>query len=363
LDALLKRDPKNVKAAVFQARVFRTQGNTPEALESLSDALELQPDDESLRITYARLLVDAKRYEDAREQFERLVRDAPDNVDVRHALGLLLMQTNHMAEARGQFEKLVKMGQRRDTSYYYLGQIAESENETDKAIAAYRHVDRGEQYLNAQIRIALLLAESGDLAAARGHLHALPQGSPADSVRVYRAEAEVLARVERHKDAMKVYDMALEEHPGNGDLLYARAMLATKLDRMDILERDLREILSRDPDNADALNALGYTLADRSQRYEDALVLIKRALQLKPDDFYVLDSMGWVMYRLQRYPEAIEYLRRAIALQNDPEIAAHLGEVLWVTGDHKGAQEVWEAALESTPDDERLLEVIKRFRP
>ncbi len=162
---------------------------------------------------------------------------------------------------------------------------------------------------------------------------------------------------------MTVYDAALGEYPQNSDLLYARAMLAEKLDMLDVLEQDLREILSKEPNNADALNALGYTLADRTDRHEEALELIKRAYELRPNDHYVVDSMGWVMYRLGRYDEALKFLRRALELKNDPEVAAHLGEVLWVMGDKKAAREIWNTALESTPDDKRLLDVIKRFSP
>jgi tetratricopeptide (TPR) repeat protein len=160
---------------------------------------------------------------------------------------------------------------------------------------------------------------------------------------------------------MAVYDRALVEHEGNQDLLYARAMLAERLDRIDILEADLNSILSKDPDNADALNALGFTLADRTDRYEEALVLIERAISIKPDDFYIVDSMGWVLYRLGRYEESLTYLQRALVLSNDPEVAAHLGEVLWVMGKRDAAREVWDTALQTTPEDQRLLEVIKRF--
>lgn len=182
-----------------------------------------------------------------------------------------------------------------------------------------------------------------------------------EAVRVYRAEAEILTNADRLNEAIEVYSLALDEFPENSDLLYARAMLAEKLDRLDVLEADLRSILSREPNNAEALNALGYTLADRTDRYDEALELIKQALALQPDDYYIVDSMGWVMYRMGRHQESIEHLRRAMTLSDDSEIAAHLGEVLWVTGDKQEAQEIWNTALESTPDDERLLDVIKRF--
>ena len=140
-------------------------------------------------------------------------------------------------------------------------------------------------------------------------------------------------------------------------------MLAEKMDMLNIVEEDLRAILAKEPDNSQALNALGYTLADRTDRYQEAYDLIKHALSLEPNSYYFLDSMGWVLYRLGRHEEAINYLRKAMALTQDPEVAAHLGEVLWVDGDKKEAKKVWETALKQTPEDSKLIDVIKRFSP
>jgi len=354
-------DPDDQQSIIIHARLLQRQGNTAAALDSLGQALERRPDAESVRLTYARLLVDAKRYDEARQQFERLSRDAPDNSDVRYALGLLLMQTNHLDAAEEQFRELISRRERVETSYYYLGQIAESRQDFDAALEAYEHVDEGEHRLNAQIRTAVLLADQDNVSAARAHLQGLRGDNVQEAIRIYRAEAEILAERERFQEAMLVYDGALDEFPDDTDLLYARAMLAEKMDLLQVLERDLRSILSREPNNADALNALGYTLADRTERYEEAYDLIKRAYDLKPEDHYIVDSMGWVLYRMGRYEEAVQHLRRAMELNDDPEIAAHLGEVLWVMGKKDAAREVWDTALKSTPDDKRLLDVMKRF--
>ncbi|MEX0951452.1 MAG: tetratricopeptide repeat protein, partial [Gammaproteobacteria bacterium] len=165
-----------------------------------------------------------------------------------------------------------------------------------------------------------------------------------------------------YADAMSVYDAALIDNQ-NIDLLYARAMLAEKMDRLEILERDLGKILEQDPDHVQALNAYGYTLADRNVRLDEAVEYIKRALELRPNDFYILDSMGWALYRMGRFDEAIDYLRQALAINNDAEVAAHLGEVLWVKGERDAARKIWESALDATPDDERLLRVMQRLDP
>ena len=361
LESLLSIDPNHERGAVFYARVLQQTGNITAALETLERSLEKNQDSQAVRMTYARLLVDAKHYDEARQQFEVLTEQAPDNVDVRYALGLLLLQTNYPQEAKIHFEFLTDFPERRVTAYYYLGQIAETADDLEAARAAYSRVDRGEHFLNAHIRIAVILAKLGETEKARQHLDGIPRQDAEQDIRIYRAEAEILSRNDQLEDAMDVYDRALDEYAGQADLLYARAMLAEKLDRLDILERDLRAILSEEPDHAEALNALGFTLADRTDRYDEALVLLERALELKPDDFYVIDSMGWVLYRVGRLEEAIEYLRRAFSISEDPEVAAHLGEVLWVMGRKEAAREIWDTALQTTPDDEMLLEVIKRF--
>jgi tetratricopeptide (TPR) repeat protein len=354
-------DPSSERVAVFQAQLLQQQKKNAAALEALGAFLRDNPDANNARLTYARLLVDAKRYEDARVEFQRLAEATPENKDIAYALGLLLLQTNDMEQSEAQFRKLVDDPDRRYTAWFYIGQIAESRQDIQGAIDAYHHVDRGEHHVNAQVRAAMLMAERGDIKEARQHLHALRGRNRQESVRIFRAEAEMLASRELLTDAMTVYDDALEEFPQDGGLLYARAMLAVRLDRIEQVEADLRDILSREPDNADALNALGYTLADRTERFEEAHELIRRAYELKPDNHYVVDSLGWVLYRMGRLDEAIKYLRRAMELQADPEVAAHLGEVLWVAGDQEGAKEVWNTALKAQPEDKRLLDVLKRF--
>jgi len=358
---VLELDPDDQQTLIIYARLLQRQGKTDEAIGTLKSALARHPDADRVRLTYARLLVDGKQYEEALEQFGRLSRRAPDNADVRYAYGLLLLQTNQTDQAEIQFKELVRQRERVPLAYYYLGQIAESREDIEGALAAYRKVTDGEHRLNAQIRAAVLLAESGRLVQARAHLQGLRSDNNQQAIRIYRAEAEILAKRKDYGEAMGVYNGALEEFPNDTDLLYSRAMLAEKMDDIALLESDLRAILAREPNNADALNALGYTLADRTERYEEAYELVKRAYELKPDDHYVVDSMGWTLYRMGRLQEALQHLRRAMALNGDPEIAAHLGEVLWVMGDKKAAREIWDTALRDTPDDPRLLDVKKRF--
>jgi len=173
-------------------------------------------------------------------------------------------------------------------------------------------------------------------------------------------EAEILDQAGRQEQALAVYGSALEAFPDEPDLRYGRAMLAVKMDRIDDAERDLRGIIDANPEHADALNALGYTLADRTDRYQEAQGYIEQAHRLKPDEASILDSMGWVNFRLGQYEVALDYLRQALARMNDGEIAAHLGEVLWAMGRQAEAREVWEKATKDHPDHAYLRDVVER---
>ncbi len=332
------------------------------ALDWLERAIAKNTDDFGLRLIYARLLADSNRYEEARVQFTILAAKTPDNSDVLYALGLLNLQANRIDAARENFQKLRSLKVRGDDATFYLAQIAESREQVSDALDLYRAVEKGSNHFQSQIRIALILSSRDEIVDARAHLHAIVPENDEQKLHLVQAEGEILAQHERFDDAMAVYDHALVDHY-DMELLYTRAMLAEKIGQLDVLEEDLRAILEREPENAQALNALGYTLADHTDRYEEAHELIERALALNPDDFYILDSMGWVLYRLGRLGEAIEYLKRAREIKDDPEVAAHLGEVLWVMGDKDAARDIWDSALKDTPDDQRLLDVIERLMP
>lgn len=363
LERVLEQDPGNDAAALLFAQVLQDQNRTERALDYLAQVLAANPDNLPLRTAYARMLVHGKRYDAALAEFETLARRAPDNSDIRFAHALLLLQTNRNSDAREAFTALLADPNRALTAHYYLGQIAEVEEQPAVARGHYEKVDRGQHYLDAQVRIAVLLAEAGKLSAAREHLHGIAADTDTAIVRLYRVEAELLNQAGLGEAALSTFDRGLQELPGNVELLYSRAMQGERLGQVDILERDLRSILDQDPKHAQALNALGYTLADRTDRYQEAYGYIKQALELRPDDYYILDSMGWVLYRLGRLPEALEYLQRAAAKSQDPEVAAHLGELLWVMGDRAAAREVWNNALQASPDAKKLLDVIKRFDP
>ena len=362
LEKLLMLVPDNQNAITSYISILQKQGDIDTAVDWLENSLSKDEDNFDLRMIYARLLTDAKRFNDARQQFEILIGIKPDDLDVLYALGLLSLQVKQLDASEKYFLRLSELGQSSDEASYYLGRIAEEKGDLERAGIWYQGVQQGDNYLDAQIRAGMLLAKQGKVEEARLHLRAIQIQTPDQENLIIQAEGELLVEEKRYEDAIEVYNKAIADSY-NADLLYARAMLAERMDRLDILESDLRTILENDPKNAQALNALGYTLADRTNRYEEAYGYIKQALELNPNDFYILDSMGWVLYRLGRLEESVEYLNKALDARRDPEIAAHLGEVLWVKGDKEAAKTIWDTALQETPEDDRLLDVIKRFNP
>ncbi|MCG8325380.1 MAG: tetratricopeptide repeat protein, partial [Thiotrichales bacterium] len=360
LERVLVLEPGDNNVALSYVSILQRQDKANEAIQWLEKNLDQQQDDFNLRLIYARMLADTKQFDAARREFELLATQAPNNADVLYALGLLYLQASRMDESERYFTRLTNTSQHVDEANYYLGRIAEERNELEQAGSWYQGVQKGENYFDAQIRLSLILAKQDKIDDARKHLQSVRARTKREKSLLIQAEGELLTGQKRYEDAMTVYSNALNENY-DADILYSRAMLAEKMDRLDILEQDLKQIIEKEPDNAQALNALGYTLADRTERYHEAYEYIKRALDVSPNDFYILDSMGWVLYRLGRLDEAVVYLRRAMALRQDPEIAAHLGEVLWVMGDKELAREVWETALKETPEDTRLLDVCNKF--
>ena len=362
INKVLTLRPGWVDAIIIRARIYIANGQRTTARHYLEQAVDNDSDNVVLRLSYGRLLIDLNQPEQAREQFQWLVDNMPENEDIVYTLAALSLQTDRLDEAREYFLQLANNDEKGSDVYFYLGQIAERQKEPDVAIAYYSRITSEQlNYINAQIRISYLMVEREGLDSALNYLRAIEAERAKDQARIYIVEGDMLSNVERYEEAMAVFNAAVAKRPESNDLLYARAMLAEKMDRLDLLEKDLRKILARDPENSQAMNALGYTLADRTTRYQEALNYVKHALELDPNSYYILDSMGWVYYRMGNYDKAVKYLQRAMSQKWDTEIAAHLGEVLWVKGDHTGAREIWGSALKKAPDDKLLLEVIRRF--
>lgn len=360
-DAALALRPQWEGAALFKAQMLQAESPAI-ALDFYTRFLREHPQVREMRLAYARLLVQEKQFPAAREEFKRLISDFPSNPEVPLAVGLLSMQLKDYDAAETYLRKALDGGiQDSDAVRFYLGQLNEERKQWDQARQWYSSVT-GEQSFNAQLRIAAMLAHAGKMAEARSYLQGLPANTNQERAQLASAESTLLREDKQYQAAFDVLAKALEKLPNYPDLLYDYAMAAEKLGRIDVMETSLKKLIQIKPEYAHAYNALGYTLADRTTRYDEAKQYLDQALKLAPEDAFILDSMGWLQYRMKNYAQAITTLRRAMSLRPDPEIAAHLGEVLWANGEQAEAQKVWNTALKDNPQNETLSAVVAKFK-
>lgn len=359
-DQALKLAPEWVDPVLVKVRAQMALGQDEAALQLLEQTLEAQPLERELRLEYARALLNLEQSGRALEQFQILLEDQPGDPQTLYAAALLALELEDYERARDYLLRLVNSGARLDEAYLHLGQLAERERDIKGALRWYRQV-RGASRPEAELRVAVLLAESGQLDAARQQLAELRADSPALSVRSYLVEGELLRQARRLQNAAEVYTMGLLDHPSQLDLLYARALTWAQLRDVTAAEADLRAVLAEKPEQPLALNALGYTLVDLTDRDQEGLELIQRAYAQSPDDPAIIDSMGWAHYQLGDYQQAQEYLEQAYQLDPAGEIAAHLVEVLWKLGERERARAVFAEALVQHPEDETLLRTKERL--
>jgi tetratricopeptide (TPR) repeat protein len=288
--------------------------------------------------------------------------ELPDNADITLASGLLALQMADLQEAERLLLKAQDLEYKDpETISYYLGQIAEERKQLDRAMEFYEKVQDGEFMIPARSREAGILANQGKLADARKLLMETPTLDDVQRIQLVQAEAGLLRDARDYAGVYAVLSEALKKFPDALDLLYDRAMAAERINKLDVMEQDLRKVIRIKPDYAHAYNALGYTLADRTDRLAEAEDLLNKALSLAPDDPFILDSMGWLQYRKGNLAKSQEYLERAYKVRPDPEIAAHLGEVLWMKGAKDEADKLWHASLHDNPQNEALIETVKKF--
>ena len=352
---------KDINVIVLKVNALKDLLRTDEALIFLESTLEELADKRRLRLIYARMLFEAERLVDAEKQYEQVHQQAPNDSDILFALALISMEQGKDESAKGYLNQMIRFNRRANEAHYYLGSIADKNDKIPQAISEYKMVGPGREFLAAQVRIAALLADQGRLDDARAHLENQRANNPDRYNRLVMIEGQLLSERGHETEFFELLEMVIKKQPENVELLYFRAMTGQSLGRLDVLERDLLRVIDIDPGNADAMNALGYTLADQTDRHDEALVLIERALEIKPNEAAFIDSLGWVQYRLENYKDAVTNLRKALSLFDNDEVAAHLGEVLWVSGEQQEARNVWQKALDARPDSDILKRVIKRF--
>jgi tetratricopeptide (TPR) repeat protein len=365
LDQVLVLDPSLNEVLIIKAQILSAQGKHEEATALIKQVLDELPDNNALRLQYARMLVEQHDMEGATEQYAILQEKLPDDGEITLSLALLYIETKRLDDATDTLKHLIEIDKKVPVANYYLGRITQNQGDEKQAISYYLGVKSGEYVYDAQLRIGILLAILGKPDEGLAKLEVLAEEQTTWSLRVkaYLAQGEILRAERRYKEGVEMYSRALQQKRDDTTLLYARGLMAEKVDRLDMTEADLLKVISKEPDNADALNALGYTLADRTSRYKEAQEYIKRAAALVPDDPAILDSLGWVSYRLGEMDEALKWLAKAFEKLEDAEIAAHYGEVLWHTNQKDKAREIWEKGKKQNADNPVLIETLQRIKP
>jgi tetratricopeptide (TPR) repeat protein len=361
VDRALELKPGWERAVLVKADIL-AKSSPENAIRYLNAFLSQAPQSRAAAGALAQLYVEQKRYADARAVFQRLLDADPEDRELSFAVAALSYQMRDYASAERLFVQLKAAGYGEPGAVaFYLGEIAEETRRYDDALARYREVTEGERGWAAKLRIAAVMGKQGQLDAARRYLASLSPDDRDEQVQLKQTEAQLLQDARDYQGAYSVLSAALAGEPDSADLLYDVAMVAEKLDRLDEVESRLKRVIELRPDSAQALNALGYTLVDRTQRAAEGMKLIEKAHALAPEDPFILDSMGWAYFRLGNLEESEKFLQRALAERPDPEIAAHLGEVLWAKGERTRARDIWQTQLKEAPDNPVLLETVRRL--
>ena len=355
---VLERSPEDVRAVMLWTQLMLDQ-DADDPFELLATTVLRYPDNQELRLQYARLLGSEGNYTGAQAQFVLLLKRDPENTELLSTAALLDFELEYFDEALSNFQQLIALGERLDEAHYYVGRIELANDRYPEAIAAFASVGPSREFRDAKALAAQLLIDTAFASDIKTFFDDQRRAYPSAAEQLFLLEADSLR--DWSGESLKAYDRGLIAFPQSFSLLYGRAMVHESEGQLGAMEDDLRSILSQDPDHAATLNALGYTLTNHTQRYEEAADLIERALALSPGDPAILDSLGWVYYKLGQYNKSEALLREAHKAFPDPEVAAHLGEVLWVQGRQFEARDVWRDGLNRVPDHPIILETVKRL--
>lgn len=362
IQQVLNTNSDNLHAVVVEARLLQQLNRDKEAFKRLQQVLKSHPENRRLRLQYARMLM-KNNIPLAKKQFEILLSSAPNDADLLLSLGLISKETGEIDDANNYFNRLLQTDKRNNEANFYLGQLAEQSAAPNVAIDYYQQIIPGTDFLAAINRITYLYARQDQFDMAREYIQHLRQRYPDHAIRLYLLESNLLVNNSNLQGAHNLLSEAMVESPKQVNLLYARSMLSEKMGNLALMEQDLLEIIEQEPNNATALNALGYVLANRTDRLEQAYQLISRALAAKPNEPAIMDSLGWVEYRRGNLSTALELLSQAHTAFPDHEVSAHLGEVLWKLGETDQALTIWRQAIKDTPDSVILRETIQRLAP
>ena len=348
-------------AAQMQGQMLLKE--SPEkAIAFYQDFLNKHPKANDVRMVYAKLLVSQKKYSEAKPEFVKLVETSNGSPEISAVVGILSLESNDYLMADKYFQQAISAGFKDpDQLHLYLGRSAERQKNDTKALTWYDKISSGDHYLDGRISAANVIARTKNVDAAIQLLDDVNDITPEQQLLVIQTEASMLNQAKREQEGFDMLQKATQNWPESVELKYDYAMAAERVGKLDLMEAELRKVIQLKPDFAAAYNALGYSFADRSIKLQEAKNLIETALQLQPGDHYMLDSLGWVHYRLGNLEKAAENLRKAYEVQADPEIAAHLGEVLWKKGQQEEAKKIWANALKEHPENAVLMATSKKF--
>ena len=357
-------DPTRKEAYLLLADSYFSQKDMTAGVDVLRDMVQQFPNDQRLRLTYARALHEAGRTQEARDLLSKMLQKTPKDQDLRYAVALMALESGDYTTAERELKTLYRQKDRAANAAYYLGRLEEQRGQMDAAMRWYEQVQNSEFATEALLRMAQIDMLAGRLPQAQSRLAQARALSATDEerVRFYLLEVQILRQAERLQEAYALTNQALLEVQGEPDLLYSRALIAEQLGLFAESEADLRAILAQDPQNPEALNALGFTLAERNIKLDEAYALISQSLKLDPKSAATMDSMGWVLFRMGKLSEAESYLRQAFAINQDAEIAGHLTEVLAAQQRRDEARQLLNEALKRDPQDQYLLKLDARLR-
>jgi len=350
-----------LEARIVKVELLNKQQRDQQAIKLLQEIVADEHDNVPLRLELARMLVADKQVKKAFKHIQILGRDDDINPEVLFAIGLLSIEIDEMDTARQYLERLHGNRLYASEAAYFIGQLESARKNYPEAEQWFRRVQHGQYVFDANMRLALVLLQLGQLSNAISLLDNYVPANLKQRIEILQIKAEMYAQTKKYKTGYGIYTEALILSPDNHDLLYGRAMLAEKFGRIDLLEEDLLTIIAENPKDNQALNALGFTLAEQTERYQEAKKYIEQALAIDSEDVATLDSMGWVLHKLGDNEDAVKYLQKAYTKDADPEIAAHYGEVLWLLGKTRKAEKVWKKALKEHPDHKILLTTTARY--
>lgn len=361
IEQALRLQPEWDKALLMQAQLALYAEDYARSESLLRSDVQKYPENEKFKKLLSQVLIKEAKYEEAGELFETLIAANPKDLDSKFSLGLVFLQLDKDNKAEDIFQELQIDSEWRNQSAFYLGKIEEKRENTEKALVWYDKVTEGPFEFEAGVTSIAILSKTKQFARAQDKAKALEAKFPKQKTRITLIKAEILSQQKKYQQAYDFLSEEIKSNPEQEELLYSRALMADRLDKLDVMESDLKKILERSSGNVEALNALGYSLADKTTRYAEAEAYLLRALRLKPDEAVILDSYGWLKFKTGDSKTALEYLQRAYDKQPENEIAAHLAEVLWVSGQQDKARKLIKNALDVTPEDSFLLDFKSKF--